>query len=1056
MDIDYRKPCGGDNIPSTILGGCYNTANYNVSSSVPVLKNTTQMKTYFASGPAYIAPYALANPSSVNCSLYYNYTCPSRTAPNGNVFCAPASSSDFNYSGSTFAVGPFSNSYTVTTQSKQINNCSNIGFKNAYASKAWHGKYAYNSRYNGQYDKMLWCTACTWHNYDANPDTTKYLSLSATSNLYKKVDNYTSTTTTSGTCCGGSVDNVCTTYTLNTSTTTTGTATNTVHIDKYSGNTIIDACSSSSNDDGTYASNAFDLLLKANGNINDIFNEYYDIEVAQSANITYTDTNAGSSHQFKCQITKSCYDACGNLQSETIVSVYDVTIDTIAGTLSIKNYSENMGSCNNKCICDNCCTTFDDLKETKYTIGATTYQYQYTEDVHPSHSVHIVVNDTMNATLSDAYTASEVNNEITKLLNYLPLDRDDLFPWRSDNKVTMGPYVHYDESLGIPSVGNCINITNGTGKIVGIPGPSGIDRVFNPLHKNYCICTDAVTGTNRCLYVESYGAYNDVIGGGAATCWTDDYQASNLVQGAFLSNRLFSVVPCTNGTYVGPAPSAEIWGGKYAEIIFPKQSFNYARPCGADRFAIDSNAYYCITGSSGNTVYTQNAITNIDTNDYAWICGVSGIESGCYKVTKTTNHKLSLTTLIASASKLPNDCGASNCGTGLIGKLKFQGTGSNRQLAPAICGYLDINKITGSVGNYITCSTLQPNYLITGDKVTIFSGSLLNGNYTVTALNSSSFALQSTNYSGAITSSFKYAYVRSQFASDIKWNDNGTKGDFTTIEFKYNYRDIAEYIRLAAAYSASIIANNCEFTAYCTPGSTIAEPRTAQKNYYGQEITDVICTTRCTKTNACGPSVAFYSPNAETFASGTFYNSAINCGWSSYSNFDEQYGTTWQAAIKQQMQDFYYQSPPCPCSAVDHSGTTVYECNGQWKSDNGSCQADVVDPVKISYYAAAPVYEARCEIPEGAPALISGSYIGCINPNGSTNFKNGNICSAPNSDAYGMYDNADGCNVANITTWETPWIDEILRTQCSCDSGRFSSQYISNGFNCQNPVVPAP
>lgn len=1057
MKINYRIPCSqSSNIPISVLGGCYNTANQNVTGSVKVLKNNTQMITYFTSGPEYLNPYELIVPSATSCATYHDYTCPDRSAPDDNVFCAPPSSSDFHYSGSTFDVGPFKNSYYTTTQSVQLNSCNNVGFKNVFASKAWHGKRAYNSRYYGQVDKMLWCMACSSHDYDPAPDTIKYLSLSANSSMYQKVDHYDSNTVVGGTCCGGTVDDLTTTYTLDSTTIHESAATNNVMVDRYSGNTTVTSCvSSSASGESDWADNAFLMLDMANGDITDILAKYYDIETEELANITYTDNATNSSHNFKCQFTQSCYTPCGDLVSETIITLIDVNVDTVAGTLDIKEYSENIASCHGISTCTTCCTQFDDLKETTYTIGDTNYNYEYNEDIHPSHSIHQVTTYTMDASLSDPYTADDVNSDINTLLGYLPLDNDSILPWRSDSKVTKGPYVHYDESLGIPVVGVCDDTILGTGAVVGKPAPAGIDRVWNPLHKNYCTCTDPDTGI-KCLYINTYGAYNNLdINLGSATNWVDDFQASNLVQGAFLSNRLFSVLPCTSGDFTGPAPSDEIWAAKYAEIIFPKQSFNYARPCGVDRFAVDNNSTYCITGSDAvNTVYTQVAATNISTGDYVWVCG-SDLNNGCYTVTKLSDHEIQLTTLIASSSLLPSDCGPSDCGSGMIGKLKFQGD----DLATAICGYLDINSITGSNSTYITCSTAQSNYLVTGDQITIFSGSLLNGNYTVTQLNSSSFALQGTTYSGPITSSFKSAYAISQFAPDLKWNDVQSKGDFSSIQWKFNYRDIGEYARLAAAYTSSLSGLDCDDINPCTPFATIAEPRTAQKGYYGQEITDVICTTRCATSNACGPSVAFFSPNGETF-SDISGSSAINLGWADdyAKKFDTQYGSTWQGIVKQTMDDVYFAEPPCPCVGVTDPDTeeTTYECYGSWTEDDGTCHADVETDPPIRYYARRNTYEARCEVPEGAPALIDGFYIGCLNPATTNDFTKGNICSNPSSDVYNIYSKDDGCDIASITVYSAPWVTLIAEEQCICDSGRFSSEYTANGFGCSSPIVSPP
>ena len=141
----------------------------------------------------------------------------------------------------------------------------------------------------------------------------------------------------------------------------------------------------------------------------------------------------------------------------------------------------------------------------------------------------------------------------------------------------------------------------GSEYIYGIPAAAGIDHILNPLIPNICICTDDLDC--QTWYVRSRGAWNDEIGGGSATDWTDRFQASaNTMQGGFCTQFSGQLFPEHANTDVncGRIPSPTFFMGKYAEIIFNKQSFCYARPCGADRFAISESLVRCVTGSMDN------------------------------------------------------------------------------------------------------------------------------------------------------------------------------------------------------------------------------------------------------------------------------------------------------------------------------------------------------------------------------------------------------------------------------------------------------------------------
>lgn len=1058
---NIRPACGRrtGEVTRKFVGGCFQNVNSRIDN-IKVKRNITLMKDY-ASGSGYdpngIEPYAFAEQTTApDCSPYNDGGCPGNpcyvcgeTGGGGNGYlpCGhPLTSDIIQYtSGSgtgSFDVGPYKNWYVQTNETQSYSNCRDIGYKNAYAHKSWHGRFSYDSRTLGLPDSWDWCCQCGIHLEDTTPDGTHYLSMAAEASTLSHTDYYNHNTLDPVTCyCGETpINSDCYESVFDHDVEVTQAASSTCTVDRYSGNTTGN-CTGDDIDN----ERAYELLSMANGDAGDL------IDLWCPAILTTPDvvTQLGpASWHLEWHTTYDCYDHCGNLTSSTTEITVEMTITPTS--LEIIHYGTDPYYCSrNGCPqCDDCCAPWIETGRWTYTFGSTTFTYVHDSLIF-SESLQGTYHEDCDGSLSNPYTSEQLHEDVVHLLSYLPLDRDDLLPWRQDGNVTQGPVCYYDESPASPSIPWCSssNTTSSTGEIYGIPAPTGTDRVWNPNHANYCICDSLVKPGNRIVYIKSWGAWNTEIGGGSPTAWLNDYEATSVPQGAFEGHGFRWTTP---GTDSDTPPIRiivdELWAGKYAEIIFPqKKSINFARPCGKDRFMPSASTETCISSFTGDvlTLEPSGPPTPVQSGDYVWVCGTTDLD-GCWIATRDSDYQITLQEpRIVSASALPSQP-VSDCGTGIVMPLRW------KNLQPAICGKLSITAATKAAPAVITLE--DDTYLVDGDKILIEGaiGGGINGLWTVSVITPSIISLNGSDNTAAspYTGSGR-AY--SPYTPDWKWNDESPKGEFQIIKWDYNYRDIGEYLRISQSVPFVTNEFKCDPPASpatpCDPPTIPPEPR--PNSPYAQEITSVTCETQCLPYNACAPNVAFFSPNSESFKSSqSFYVGSRNYGWD-YNLYDSQYGAMWQAMVRQAIDDPFWQAPPCPCS---YDGDLMtYGCNVLMTEDNGSCQADTEG---IVYYAKAPQVEARCELPAGAPALPRGKYLGCRKVTDTST--PGNICDPPYSDSDAMYNNPDGCSTYYVYPWATPWVTYLAELNCVCTDGRFRQEYVDAGVLCDQPTYLPP
>lgn len=1076
---DIRPNCNGGRVNRT-LGGCWQNADA-ADSTTRIKYNVTEMFHYTSSQPTYIPPYVLANLTTEACSPYSTtsypiFECGDYT--NGNLYCYPIPTTYMHGSGSnpvSFSVGLYNNYYSQSndTASNPCGDNRALGFKNCYAKKTWSGRKAFTSPDHGKPDDWDWCCGCSEMEARSN-DPTKYLTLTANS-VYTVIDDVLGypedVSSTYFNCEDPPVeqfDGVCRTYPDRHTNTYTGTANATSTVNQY-GQITVASCESASASDfsevcaddpdciaylkDAIATAANNLLTQANGNWNELITQwcakmtgaggFSDITGCEPDVVTHVGDGAwhvewhsGTNAQPSggtCVSTlldrpvDGTYAYCDVIPTEKKL-YYEMDISPTQ--LEIKIYDQKITFPE----CTGGDTTYEwvVVSDKIWAFGATSFTFESTEQEN-TYSINWerVIHEEITAALSSPYTAQEVYTDLVdNLISQWNMGTD--MPWRSDSRKTIGPLVSRKETTNFPYIGNC-NITTSayTGEILGKPGPEGIDRIWDVSHENWCTCID-IDPDVTFFYIQDYGAWSTdtTYGCGVprATQWTTFFDTQYIPDGAFVRS-------------IGDI----LFAGKYAESIFSKQSFNYARPCGKDFLQLSNVSKSCISSVSGLVVsFDATGPTNlIASGSKVWVCGGSaGVLDGLWTVSSAAAHSVTLQDpRIASASQFPTNP-IDNCGTGIVAALRWP------NLTDKICGRVGITSVTsGSAGGVITASLDTATYLITGDSVTVIDSEGMNGTHTIKVIDNATITLDGT--SGPAQAG---GQIYSPFGADWKWNSNNSITDFVYYKWDYgsNTRDWGEYNRIVAAndVNADMSTSTCEGTHPCGFYATV--PSTPP-------VITSSATTTCINISPCSSATVYFSPssNTESFANN------INLGWSPGIEMDSIYysGIPWSAIVKQSMNDPYFQAPPCRCEHDYDCDTevTTHDCISTWEEDSGNCVEDVepsqdCDNPELSiagkrYYPAIDQYEARSTLPlingVEAPSLVGGATLptSIAQPTSPDDHPNEVSC-------YPYI-----CNVV-----EAPWITLLAKEQCVCNSGRFAENYISNGITggpqCPMFVLP--
>jgi hypothetical protein len=428
-----------------------------------------------------------------------------------------------------------------------------------------------------------------------------------------------------------------------------------------------------------------------------------------------------------------------------------------------------------------------------------------------------------NVSLAGAYSSSVLYSDAINLLSFLPLNNDTITPWSTFGYRGFGPLLTMDEAPG--PVSPDFGITDCTmynGILYTGSGSQPAD--WEATHQSEWNQTGYTTGSKNCTYsgeilgrtinnissstlVTSsfdwqhvtwrwatvdggityawfptyYGAWSgqnvalyDTLDGIADTRWTQftsNYWASYLPMGAYI------IVP--NG-------AGSIMVQKYEEIKEPIQSYNFARPCGVDRFQPDVSSGSCIgTGYSYPDILTNTDLTGyMGAGDYIYVD--SGSITRVSVVDGVYSDHITEGTILYQDQSLFSTVRPRN----FVAPLRwfpynFRNTG--------ICGrkMFTVDATKNTSGQPLTCSSADNNnhYLITGDTVYIYSNMTQNvsGGYrNITRVNSQSFAVGGTVWLPTIDQGRNFWVCHSSSlgidANTLDYyNDKETKGDIVFV-----------------------------------------------------------------------------------------------------------------------------------------------------------------------------------------------------------------------------------------------------------------------------------
>jgi hypothetical protein len=596
------------------------------------------------------------------------------------------------------------------------------------------------------------------------------------------------------------------------------------------------------------------------------------------------------------------------------------------------------------------------------------------------------VTTTLTATLSGSNTASSIQSDITTLLDEWDLTNDTEYPWRTDGYTSIAPIVSRDEvqgnvmpsSLGGPistEIDDCNGYAPGDGgyqatnsyaaavdsnaglydgSIVGAPLPAGYQGTFDFNYVDFQWCATGGEPGNTCeigsdpsyFYIYGYGAYVQSSPVPLnATQWTDNATASGLPGGAWIfynCNPSYTGTDNSGDSCFTYGPNDCCMAQKWAETKMGWASQNFARPGGMDRFDFDETQVYNISattnGTDISTIGPGSQITleqtpncgGVTIADSSGVWGGPAV-NGFYEIVSVAGSVVTLGELIYNVpSNWESAAAIYNSGTETwssdnaycFGKLRFS-TGVPSTDPAAILGRAGISAVAEYESNpdvsELTMDTLttlgMPPPAIGYDTVDIYDSNmnLLSGNLQVTRIDDSHFTVPVVP--GTLAGA---AWIMTHGAPAYYWDDQYPKGDYAYTDWTWWPRQIG------AAALFNINLSSCEGSegCDCSPlGDTLAIP--------AFPLSGFTQSAGCLAFNPCSPAVLCISPNGEAFANGDTYGFATI-------QFDEQYGSGWQAEIQQVMQDLLYQTPHYPAQGPDCTDLPY-----DWTEDNGSCNTSL-------------------------------------------------------------------------------------------------------------------
>lgn len=1061
----FRAPCGGWPTASrNYVGGCWQNKR-NDETAVARYPNNTSIKDWLCDEGGTPLPDRLPylryenkahSPKACDYTICLDGHETATTTPDPCIKpCAPWDFYALNAVDAPIGEGTYDyNTYpSDPTGTVDMSKCRKIGFKNVQAAKVWHGRYGFNSGY-GQ-DGLSCATVPTGCGCGAiraemlTAPQTKYLSKQAVAELEGTYD-WTEKAPVDGGCDLG----------LKITGSLTGSVRRSYAVAPLSG--VVTQGDNGSTDSFTVTSNnacgggSWDYggLYPAGGGLN--------IDIEALKDLTKLTAECG-------KVKAAPDNAWALLNGKTISEVVDyflvpetTTVAVLGSVTQTNTYKMNVipGTYG---LSDN-------------VLHFSVLEVAYRKDVgtSPDYTMEGTLSNTLSVsiTLGTPYTWESVQSDCLSLLNEWAMNDDILYPWRTDDFVSIAPLVTRREVKApvSPDIWFDYTLVDGQpndytyrdpnnpeyfpdafaepfdGSIRGKPLPcrspiAPFVRAYGPQfdfqHYTWRRCVgdagasyyrwtqgawgnassyNAGADPDRCGDLVPYCSYDatDVGIPATATQWTENYSQWHAPAGD---------MPI--GSWIRGAGGL-CYAQKWAETVIPRRSWNYARPCGEDRDLLDELTVCCVqSASGGDTVHllSEPVAYPILTGDKVYVCGCDtmGIPDGYYSVTHTVG------TTAYTLSTLPYWPGTSptiaNCGTGIIGKIRWPD-------APGFCRPINVVSATDIADTGLVAITLeQPApYLKRGDHVDFTDVGTLGTNLEVIGIVSSSIF----NVTGSVPSYAGGGSVKVHSAADHKWDDNRQKGDYLYLTWELNYRDFTERDLAIARYAA---CSGCTPPQPAPGGGAL---RTHQASEFGisRAVSAFTFTNGCREWSVCHPHVLCITNNTDLDTWGDVGHSYL---MGLVASGDEAYTAQWQGAFAQQMEDPMWQAPHAPCERVGESPNLTPVT--PWVMDDGFCGE--VAGTTAGDYPRQTLVEARSDKPTGAPTPPVPYRVLTFSEWNTASSSAGLALVPP--DGLGYLDDGN----AQPHRYSTAWSIYMAQEACVCGSGPFAADYQKDGVICQ-------
>lgn len=521
--------------------------------------------------------------------------------------------------------------------------------------------------------------------------------------------------------------------------------------------------------------------------------------------------------------------------------------------------------------------------------------------------------------LSGEYTFAAVKADCIALLNEWDLTKDDQYPWRTDAKTWLQPYVDRDAESIVPTINWTVQtdadgnpmpgcpFTNEiyyTGIIRGSPMPAGYgggassssaDRFYNFRHINWIRFHPATDPTACVPCAITRGAYAPDEVPRTSTQWTN-YQVGSSMMGP--GAHVCQILDYNYGpSSPGPTPFNGCFMQKWAETAEPWPSLNFARTCGHDRWLRIETDEFCISSFDGTTLVLSSGSSTLAVNDKI------GAPDGVYRIDSVVDPLNYTTTLLYAQNP---DVAYTD-----IKRMRYPS-------ARGICGTMPFTAVQTSPG-VITITTARNHWLRVDDTLAL-TGITGAGTTVVTVPSNLTFTVTGTLVGTAGTAT--------QTGEQTAWDTTCSKHQVVTREWQSQYRE-ADEDPLVPTYVQTL--TQLEYA------------------FIGSQSYVYCC-----------------SPNGEVFPSGVTYDFGDI-------EADQCYGEEWHRDFVQAVPDPYWQNVGAPCG-VTPWGRDSSPCAG----DGDSPYPPLVEPLLVAPVGApsqpAAFYTA-CEA--GIPGAVGADEASC-------------------------------------------------------------------------------